>query len=137
MIRHKSVWFLVAVFAVVGLGFIATAAEAGFPHKPRRPVVAVGTPGPVPNLQVRPALSMQKSYNRQVRRYLYSTVPPYLRYYNPYFPGVYTNPAYTYSTVTVYPAANPYGPYAGLYNPYLYGNYVNPALLAPYAYLYE
>jgi hypothetical protein len=137
MISHTIRLTLFAVFAVVGLGFITTAAEAGFPHKPRRPVVVVNAPGTLPNFQARPALTMQQSYNRQVRRYLYGNVPPYLRYYNPYFPAVNAYPAYTYSTVTVYPAANPYGPYAGLYNPYLYGNYLNPAVLAPYAYLYE
>ncbi len=133
-----------AVLAVVTAGSISIPAEAGFPTSPRRPPVAFPTGGPLPTFQTKPPLTMRQSYNRQVRRYIYGNVPPYLwNYnpylptYNPYLPPVNLNPNYLYPAVTLYPVVNPYAVYAGLYNPYVYGNYLNPAGLAAYAYLYQ
>jgi hypothetical protein len=126
---------LVAVAAVMGLGFLASTAEAG----PQRRI----RPGPVTPIYrpyyVAPGLTIdQYAYNTAIMGQAYSNYPAYMFGYNPYPQVVNYGPSY-YNPYAGYP--NLGSVYSGYYNPYagasLYNSLYNPYGAYGYNYLYR
>ena len=125
-----------ALVAVLGLGIVASTAEAQ--QRLNGPTLVPYRGIPVNrNWLVAPGLTQKQwAYNTRVQGQAYSYIPPYMLGYNPYPQVLNYGPTYP---VTTYPNLYP-NLYPSLYNPYaygsIYGNLYNPYNLYGMSYLY-